>query len=220
MSSIHESQAWSGGTGRAASRERTKRISDILLATVLTILFAPFMVLVALATRSDGGPALFCHERIGRGGAPFKCWKFRTMRIDADRVLRDLLEADSAARDEWSRNFKLRDDPRVTLVGRFLRQSSLDELPQLFNVLRGEMALVGPRPIIAAEIPRYGGYIEDYYRCRPGITGLWQVSGRNNVSYAERVALDVEYCSNMSVWRDCLILAKTVFVVITQHGAY
>jgi undecaprenyl-phosphate galactose phosphotransferase len=142
------------------------------------------------------------------------------MRVDADRVLKDILEQDPVARAEWEKDFKLRNDPRVTRIGRFLRQSSMDELAQLINVVRGEMSLVGPRPIVSEEIGRYGTSFRYYLQCRPGITGPWQVSGRNDLSYADRVALDVWYSQNKSIPRDVIILFQTFFVVMSRKGAY
>ena len=150
----------------------------------------------------------------------FKCLKFRSMLVDADRRLQELLAQDPVARAEWERDHKLRDDPRITALGSFLRRSSVDEIPQLFNVLRGEMSLVGPRPIVAAEVPRYRRYINHYCSVTPGITGLWQVSGRNDVSYRRRVALDVTYARSKSLLFDLKILAATVPAVLLRKGSY
>jgi len=150
----------------------------------------------------------------------FDCLKFRSMGVDADSVLRRLLANDPEAADEWAATQKLRDDPRITRIGRFLRASSLDELPQLLNVVRGEMSLVGPRPIVRAEVARYGSNIEHYYAAKPGLTGLWQVSGRSDMSYARRVQLDVWYVRNWSLWHDIAILFKTVPAVCLQRGAH
>jgi Undecaprenyl-phosphate galactose phosphotransferase WbaP len=204
----------------ARRRDASKRGIDIVLAIGLLIFFAPLMGLLALLVRRDGGPALFYHERIGRGGVPFKCIKYRTMRSDAREVLAELLARDPDAAREWQRDFKLRNDVRVTSIGRILRRTSLDELPQLFNVLRGDMSLVGPRPIIAEEVSRYGARIRYYYLCRPGLTGLWQVTGRNDTGYARRVAFDTQYAQQFSLWGDFVILAKTVVIVLNQRGAY
>jgi undecaprenyl-phosphate galactose phosphotransferase len=168
----------------------------------------------------DGGPAFYGHERVGKKGKPFKCLKFRSMHIDSQRMLRDLLENDADARVEWERDFKLKDDPRVTSIGKFIRESSIDELPQLINVFRGEMSLVGPRPIITEELERYGDFQQFYLRVSPGITGLWQVSGRSDTSYDERVGLDVWYTQNWSIVYDIAILFKTVGVVFGKKGAY
>ena len=205
----------------AATRHfRIKRAMDIVIATLLLIFFGPLLLLTAAIVTLDGGPVFFLHRRVGRGGVLFSCIKFRTMVPDAQNVLESLLESDPVARREWDSNFKLKRDPRVTRVGRFLRQSSLDELPQLINVLRGDMALVGPRPIVAAEVGRYGPDIDYYYRCRPGITGPWQVSGRSDQSYRQRVRLDVEYAKRPSLKNDFIILAKTAKVVMRGVGAY
>jgi undecaprenyl-phosphate galactose phosphotransferase len=197
-----------------------KRAFDIAVASALLVLLAPFLLFTAAVIRHDGGPALFGHPRIGKDGRTFRCFKFRTMVVDADRVLGELLARDPAAAAEWSRDFKLRNDPRVTAIGRFLRRTSLDELPQLINVIRGEMSLVGPRPIIKAEADEYGDEISYYYSVAPGITGLWQVSGRNSVSYPRRIALNTWYVKNWSLWHDITILFKTVRVVLTKEGAY
>jgi undecaprenyl-phosphate galactose phosphotransferase len=170
--------------------------------------------------RSDGGPAFYFQNRIGKNGKAFKCWKFRSMVTNADQILKEILEKDPVAREEYARDYKLKDDPRITKVGHFLRKSSLDEIPQLYNVLKGEMSLVGPRPVVKAEEVYYGDKFEQYMAVRPGITGLWQVSGRNDVSYDQRVALDVWYVQNWSVWTDLVILFKTTFVVLYRKGAY
>jgi lipopolysaccharide/colanic/teichoic acid biosynthesis glycosyltransferase len=204
----------------AARHLRIKRAMDLVIASLLLLFFGPLLLLTAAIVGLDGGPVFFLHRRIGKGGVPFSCIKFRTMVPDAQNVLTSLLEADPLARREWNSNFKLKRDPRVTRVGRFLRQTSLDELPQLINVLRGDMALVGPRPIIGAEVGRYGSDIEYYCRCRPGITGPWQVSGRSDQSYQQRVRLDVEYAKRPSLKNDFIILAKTAKVVIRGVGAY
>lgn len=193
---------------------------DQVTAAILLILFAPLMLVLAMLTRMDGGPALYRHRRIGTGGRNFYCLKFRTMVQDADRVLHRVLSEDPAAAAEWEATQKLRNDPRITPVGRFLRRSSLDELPQLLNVLRGEMSLVGPRPIVQAEVARYGESIDYYYETKPGLTGLWQVSGRNDTSYERRVRLDVWYVRNWTLWHDIAILLKTVPAVFLQRGAH
>lgn len=205
---------------RDVGTDPIKRVVDIVGAVGALVLFAPLMIVVYLIVRSDGGPAFFGHTRIGRDGQAFKCWKFRSMCVNADEALAKLLETDPAAREQWEKDFKLFDDPRVTWLGNFLRKTSLDELPQILNVLRGEMSLVGPRPIVAAEVPRYRHRIAAYHRCRPGITGLWQVSGRNDVDYDQRVALDATYARNWSVGMDAVILLKTVGVMVNRRGAY
>lgn len=189
-------------------------------AAVLLVLLAPVMLAIAWCIwREDGAPVLFAHWRVGQKGRLFRCLKFRSMVRRADLVLAEVLERDPAARDEWMRDRKLRKDPRVLRIGDFLRKSSLDELPQLFNVLRGEMHLVGPRPVVVQEIPRYGEHKRHYFAVKPGMTGLWQVSGRNNLSYAQRVALDVHYVETRSLWTDLRILARTVCVLVTRDGA-
>jgi undecaprenyl-phosphate galactose phosphotransferase len=193
---------------------------DQIAAIAALILLAPLLLVLALLVRADGGPALYCHRRIGAGGRMFDCLKFRSMMLDADGVLRRLLATDPAAADEWAATQKLRDDPRITRIGRFLRASSLDELPQLLNVVRGEMSLVGPRPIVRAEVARYGSNIEHYYAAKPGLTGLWQVSGRSDMSYARRVQLDVWYVRNWSLWHDIAILFKTIPAVFLRRGAH
>ena len=197
-----------------------KRFGDILIAAILLLILSPALALIACLVRSDGGPVLFGHRRVGASGDVFRCWKFRTMVVDADTVLTRLLESDPDARAEWQRDFKLRCDPRVTPLGRYLRMTSLDELPQLFNVLKGEMSIVGPRPIVADEIRRYGAAFHDYARCRPGITGIWQISGRNDVDYRERVRLDQDYARKWSLTHDCRILLKTPAAVLHKNGAY
>jgi undecaprenyl-phosphate galactose phosphotransferase len=204
----------------APSGRRSKRAFDLIGSVVLILLFGPLLLLVALAVRCDGGDALFGHRRIGAAGQSFRCWKFRSMVPDAEAVLAHTLATDPAARAEWDRDFKLRNDPRVTPLGNFLRRSSLDELPQLFNVLKGEMSLVGPRPIVAAEVERYGVAMEEYHACKPGITGLWQVSGRNDIDYAKRVELDRRYAWSWSLGGDLMILIRTLAVVARRSGAY
>ena len=196
-----------------------KAVFDQLVAAILLVLFAPLLAALAVLVRRDGGPALYRHQRIGADGRMFACIKFRTMVVDAERQLRRLLDADPRAAAEWADGQKLANDPRITRIGSFLRRSSLDELPQLFNVLRGEMSLVGPRPIVAAEAARYGADIQYYYEAKPGITGLWQVSGRSDTGYAVRVKLDVWYVRNWTLWHDIAILFKTIPAVFWQRGA-
>jgi len=209
---------------RAADRFRhrraMKRLLDIGGAVTGLVLLAPLFLVLILLLRLDGGSAFFRQRRIGRGGIRFRCLKFRTMVPDADAVLDAMLGGDPAAALEWSDRFKLRDDPRITAIGRFLRASSLDELPQLVNILRGEMSLVGPRPIVEDEIARYGEAIALYYRVRPGLTGLWQVSGRNDLAYEDRIRLDSAYVGGWTLLGDVAILLKTVPAVIRGAGAY
>ena len=198
-----------------------KRALDIIGAGVGLLLLAPFFLIVALMVRADGGPAFFAHQRVGRGGKLFGCLKFRSMVIDSQARLETLLANDPAARAEWEATRKLKNDPRITPIGRFLRSTSLDELPQLINVLRGEMSLVGPRPVQEAEIDRYyGASAAHYMAVRPGITGLWQVSGRSETSYESRVALDVSYVSRPSLLADFSILLRTPIAVLSRRGAH
>jgi exopolysaccharide production protein ExoY len=210
-----------GRTGsRGALVEQFSLRSNQLGALMLLLLLSPLMLLVAWLTwRRDGVPVFFAHYRVGRDGRLFRCLKFRTMFREAEQMLANLLHDDPVALAEWSKDQKLRNDPRITPVGHFLRRTSLDELPQLFNVLRGEMSLVGPRPITVAELTRYGRVRWHYLSVRPGMTGLWQVSGRNNTSYDERVALDRRYVEQRSLWLDVCILVKTVGVVVARDGA-
>lgn len=205
---------------RSAFAEALHLRINQLVALLLLALLSPLMLVIAvLIAQRDGLPILFGHYRVGLGGKLFRCFKFRSMYRDSSQMLTELLRTDAAARAEWERDCKLTDDPRVTPVGRFLRRTSLDELPQLLNVLRGEMCLVGPRPITVAELTRYGSVRWHYLSVRPGITGLWQVSGRNNTSYEERVALDRRYVEQRSVLGDVAILFKTVRVVVLREGA-
>jgi exopolysaccharide production protein ExoY len=198
-----------------------KRALDILGAGIGLVLLSPFFLIVALMVRADGGPAFFAHQRVGRGGKLFGCLKFRSMVIDSQARLEALLANDPAARAEWEATRKLKNDPRITRIGRFLRSTSLDELPQLINVLLGEMSLVGPRPVQEAEIDRYyGASAAHYMAVRPGITGLWQVSGRSETSYESRVALDVAYVSRPSLLADLSILLRTPVAVLSRRGAH
>jgi exopolysaccharide production protein ExoY len=195
-------------------------VCNQIAAALLLVLLAPLMLAIAWCIwREDGAPVGFAHWRVGQRGRLFRCFKFRSMVRNADAVLAELLARDAGARAEWQRDRKLRRDPRILRIGHLLRRTSLDELPQLFNVLRGEMHLVGPRPVMVQEIPRYGTQMSHYFSVKPGMTGLWQVSGRNNLSYAQRVQLDARYVETRSVWRDLAIVARTVRVLITRHGA-
>jgi len=194
---------------------------DIVISAFAILILAPlFIVISILILIFDPGPIIFKHTRIGRAGQSFRCLKFRSMCVDADVRLKKLLESDEQARAEWARDHKLKDDPRISPIGRFLRKTSIDELPQLFNVLRGEMSIVGPRPIVAAEVPRYGRYFSVYCSVRPGITGLWQVSGRNDVSYRRRVAMDTVYCRSADVSLYIWIVIATVPSVLMSRGSY
>jgi undecaprenyl-phosphate galactose phosphotransferase len=198
-----------------------KQVFDYTTALALILLFSPLLLTLYLVVfAATGGHPLFSHRRIGSGGKPFRVYKFRTMHVDAQQRLEQILESCPVSRREWEEDFKLKNDPRVTKIGKFLRSTSLDELPQLINVLRGEMSLVGPRPIIEEEIPKYGEYFEYFSAVKPGITGLWQVSGRNDIDYDERVQLDVWYVRNWSIELDLQILIKTVTVVLRREGSY
>jgi exopolysaccharide production protein ExoY len=197
-----------------------KRILDLLGVIALAAVFSPLMLAIAVLMRREGGSIIYKHRRIGRDGRTFECLKFRTMVPNADQVLRDLLERDPAIKAEWLRDHKLRCDPRVTRLGRFLRRTSLDELPQLWNVVRGEMSLVGPRPVVREELLRYGRNVRTYLSAKPGITGLWQVKGRNDTDYRRRVVLDTYYVRNQNLLLDLYILLKTTRVVLGGSGAY
>lgn len=199
-----------------------KRLFDLFGAITGLIMLSPLLVYVAIQIKRQGGPGaiFFGHERIGRYGKPFKCWKFRTMVHNSKEVLEHLLATNPEAKAEWDLDFKLRNDPRITPIGAFLRKTSLDEIPQLWNVIKGEMSLVGPRPVIEEELARYGERVEFYLEARPGLTGLWQVSGRNDTTYAERVALDAWYVKNWNLWYDIAIICKTIRTVLIGQGAY
>ncbi len=204
-----------------------KRLFDLMIGAVLTILFAPVLLFISALLLLEGGPVFFMQPRVGQNGRIFRCFKFRSMRVDAEERLRDLLVTDAAARAEWAKYQKLQDDPRITKLGQFLRKTSLDELPQLLNVLLGDMSLVGPRPIISPDIEGYPGdraYYDNpdfvyYKRCTPGITGLWQVSGRSDTSHDERIRLDRWYARNWTFWLDFMILLKTIRVVLFRGGS-
>lgn len=199
-----------------------KRIFDIIVSLFLLPFVLVFGVIVGILIYIDspGGSPIFSHKRVGRNGKEFYCYKFRTMVCNAQTHLEKYLAAHPEAKAEWDKEFKLKDDPRITRIGAFLRKTSLDELPQLFNVLKGEMSLVGPRPIVKAEIPKYGRFIQDFYLVPPGITGVWQVSGRSDTTYEKRVSMDSWYVRNWSVWIDIVYLVKTVKVVLDRKGAY
>lgn len=197
-----------------------KRLFDLVGALILLTILFPLFAFVAFKVSRDGGSAFFSHERIGRDGQKFMCFKFRSMVTNAQEVLEELLRKDPVARAEWESDFKLKSDPRISKIGHFLRRTSLDELPQLWNVLRGDMSLVGPRPVVNAELERYGDDVVYYLMARPGMTGLWQVSGRNDVDYDTRVYFDTWYVKNWSMWTDIAILFKTIKVVAGNKGAY
>ena len=200
---------------------RFKRALDLLGAVLGGLLISPILLAILVLIKLDSpGSAFYGHTRIGVEGKHFRCWKFRTMHVDAERVLEQYFRKNPRSRAEWERSQKLRDDPRITRTGRFLRKTSLDELPQLWNVLRGEMSLTGPRPIVDAEVSKYGTVFELYRRIRPGMSGLWQISGRSSISYTERVAIDSHYVRNWSFWLDLIILARTVKTVVLGRGAF
>jgi len=203
------------------SNRAVKRVIDLILLLLGSIICIPIAALICLAILIETGrPILFRHPRIGRNGRKFSLWKFRTMVEVTAQEFEEQLALHPELRDEWDAHQKLRLDPRLTITGRLLRRLSLDELPQLWNVLRGDMSFVGPRPIIEEEIPKYGRNYNLYTQVRPGLTGLWQVSGRSNLPYHDRVWLDTHYVRNWSIWLDLVILVRTVWVVIAGIGAY
>jgi exopolysaccharide biosynthesis polyprenyl glycosylphosphotransferase len=197
-----------------------KRTFDIIGSISIIVILSPLLIYISHKVKKDGGPAIYGHERVGKDGKSFKCLKFRSMVVNSKQVLEELLLSNADAKAEWDATFKLKNDPRITKIGQFLRKTSLDELPQLFNVLKGEMSLVGPRPIITAELERYNDEVEYYLLSKPGMTGLWQVSGRSDVDYDTRVYLDAWYVKNWSMWNDIAILFKTITVVLKKDGAY
>ena len=198
-----------------------KFIFDYVLTILGVILISPVLLLIVIAIKLDSkGPTFFVQERIGYGGKTFKCYKFRSMWEDAEERLTQILDNDPLLQEEWNTFHKMRNDPRITRVGKFLRSTSLDELPQLFNILKGEMSLVGPRPCYASELVLYGDLVEDYLAVRPAITGLWQTSGRNFLDFDDRVRLDTWYAKNWTLWLDIVILWRTVKVVLKKSGAY
>jgi len=198
-----------------------KYLFDLFVGAVIFILLIPVMLIIAIAIRIDSpGPIGFSHKRVGHKGKQFDCYKFRTMVINANEILTELIAKDPALKEEWEQNFKLKDDPRVTRIGKILRKSSLDELPQILNVIKGEMSLVGPRPIVEDEIVRFGEHARDCFMVRPGMTGLWAISGRSDMDYEERARMEAWYIHNWSMWLDISILFRTISVVINGKGAY
>ena len=199
-----------------------KRIIDVSGAIIFFALFGPlYLILWWCVIKTTGGPAIYKHKRVGLNGREFYCLKFRSMVINSDEILKTLLETDPNALIEWNSTFKLKNDPRITNFGRFIRKSSLDELPQFWNVLRGDMSLVGPRPVVRKELDLYyGPHASIYTLVRPGITGPWQVGGRSDLSYAERVALDTNYVRRWTVIGDFILIAKTVIAVFKRRGSY
>jgi Undecaprenyl-phosphate galactose phosphotransferase WbaP len=221
--SSRESSAWRDNALPATLlRYRIlKRAMDILVIVLSLPVLLPVIFLVAIMVRlTSPGPVFFSHRRICRDGAFFSMWKFRTMCVNSSDVLEQYLAKHPKARMEWKKTHKLRVDPRITSVGLFLRRTSLDELPQIWNVLRGQMSLVGPRPIVAAEVEKYAERFDHYCRVKPGVTGLWQVSGRSELTYADRVALDCQYVERWSLWSDVKILLRTCRSVMNRDGAY
>jgi UDP-galactose-lipid carrier transferase len=196
-----------------------KRAFDVIMASLLLVILSPLLLAIAIMICRAGGPALYRHKRVGFEGRTFGCIKFRSMDVNSDRLLAELLANDPDAAAEWAATQKLRNDPRITPTGRFLRHTSLDELPQLLNVLRGEMSLIGPRPVVQSELDFYGENADYYMQVRPGVTGLWQVSGRSDTTYEQRVRLDVWYVRNWTLWHDLAILLKTIPVVLFRRGA-
>jgi len=208
-------------TYEKSSLSTAKRLLDLMIAIPVLFFLSPFMLLVGLFIRlQDGGPVFFVQDRRGFGGASFACMKFRTMRTDAEDVLGNMLATDPDMAAEWRAAQKLRKDPRITKMGQFLRKTSIDELPQLLNIIRGEMSVVGPRPIVDDEVRRYGDKIESYDSIRPGVTGLWQINGRNDTTYEERIEMDVEYAENVSVMGDIVILFRSIPAILLRRGAY
>ena len=206
-------------TERLNASKIIKRVIDIIGSLALLVLFSPLFLVVALMVSLDGGPVFYRHKRIGRDGKPFGCLKFRTMILGAEACLNEYLSYHPEQRREWEQDQKLAFDPRVTAIDNVLRRLSFDELPQLVNVLVGEMSLVGPRPVTEGELKHYGAAASAYLAVRPGLTGPWQVSGRNDVSYATRVAMDEAYVRNFSLWNDIVILLRTPGVVLSKKGA-
>lgn len=198
----------------------TKIVFDkIAFFAIFPLCLFIFLIIAVAVLLLDGFPVIFAQERVGKDGRVFKCLKFRTMVVDADKRLKEVLAADPAIRKEWDETRKLRNDPRISRCGGFLRKSSLDELPQIFNVLFGDMSLVGPRPVVVDELDLYGKYKRHYKSVRPGVTGLWQVSGRSNTTYRKRIALDVTYTKQANLFLDLWILAKTTWIVLVSRGA-
>jgi lipopolysaccharide/colanic/teichoic acid biosynthesis glycosyltransferase len=203
--------------------DTAKRLFDIFFSLTVLIVFSPvYLLLILLIALSSPGPVFYVQERVGRHYRRFNCIKFRTMVDNADQVLLEIMETHPRLREEFQDNFKLRRDPRITWIGYFLRVTSLDEFPQFWNVLKGDMSVVGPRPLVVEELPKYGKYMDRVLTIRPGITGLWQVSGRNDIPYPRRVQIDVYYAGSRSFWMDLWIMMKTVGVVIfpKDNGAY
>jgi len=208
---------------RSLHGEFAKRLFDIVFSLLVLILFSPvYIILALLIACSSEGPIFYIQERVGKNYKPFNCIKFRTMVSNADEVLVQIMETSPHLKQEFEHSFKLKNDPRITKVGRFLRITSLDEFPQFWNVLKGDMSVVGPRPLVAEELPKYGCHINQILTIRPGITGLWQVSGRNDIPYPRRVQIDLHYVKFRTFWLDLWIVLKTIGVVVIpkENGAY
>lgn len=205
---------------RLVASDRIKRAFDVSASTLILLTILPLGAMICIALLMQGRPFLIRHNRVGRNGQLFPCLKFRTMVVDAEARLNRYLAENPAAQNEWNASRKLKDDPRVTSIGKVLRKSSLDEIPQLLNVIRGEMSLVGPRPIVPAEAIHYGSRIERYHAVRPGMTGVWQVSGRSDVSYERRVELDCKYVAERNFISDIYILFATIPAVLRSKGSY
>ncbi len=203
--------------------EFAKRLFDIVFSLLVLFLFLPvYLILALLIALSSEGPIFYIQERVGRNRQPFYCIKFRTMVTNADEILMQIMETSPELRQEFETNFKLKKDPRITKIGQFLRMTSLDEFPQFWNVLKGDMSVVGPRPLVEEELPKYGCHIDQVLTIRPGITGLWQVSGRNDIPYPRRVQIDLHYVKFRNLWLDLWIMVKTIGVVVVpkNNGAY
>lgn len=208
-------------TAAKAGKISVKRMFDLVLSLLSLPVALPLAALICMGLYvAAPGSVVFSHQRIGKGGKKFRCYKFRTMLPDSEEILTAYLKQDPSAKAEWEANYKLKNDPRVTIIGKYLRRTSMDELPQLWNVLKGDMSLVGPRPIVEEEIVKYGKFINDYYLVLPGITGIWQVSGRSDTNYDQRVAMDAWYVHNRSFGLDLLLFLKTIKVVILGKGAH
>ncbi|MCK9226052.1 MAG: exopolysaccharide biosynthesis polyprenyl glycosylphosphotransferase [Candidatus Muirbacterium halophilum] len=202
-------------------RNLIKRLFDIFGSIIGIIILSPVFIFIIIAIKlTSKGPVFYAHKRLGKNKKIFGCWKFRTMVLNADKILEEWLEKNPEIREEFYKDFKLKDDPRITSIGNFLRKTSLDEFPQLWNVIKGEMSLVGPRPIVEKEVFKYKEWSDMLFRVKPGITGMWQASGRNDIEYDDRVELDMYYIKNWSLWLDIVIIIKTIIAVFMKKGAY
>lgn len=209
---------WWRRTGRDGYRNGAKRLLDVALVVLSLPVVLPVMAVIAVALWIEGGSPFYAQDRLGRGGRRFRVWKFRTMVRDADTRLASLLAADPALRHEWETTQKLKNDPRITPVGGLLRRTSLDELPQLFNIVRGDMSIVGPRPMLPEQLALYGPYASAYFALRPGLTGLWQVSERNDAQFSRRAELDARYERTLTFWQDAALILSTFRVVLRGTG--